>query len=290
MFYAAFRRARAAVTIYLGILAVLAILATVIVFIGNGYQFKVIPAHMTTAQTANGVTTMKVDTDDGKAIVVRSQTKDRSRSARVHGTIAGDQDFLAVIAAGMAYALAFLATALGLTFAAENDGHLEFAWPRPVTRERYALGIAAVDLAGMLVGFVLSIAIVVLGLLACGGIEILAASHFSAQQLGGSLLVLGFPVLMYAWIAALSASLRRGRAFTILIWPAMSILGLAASQSPAGSPFKPILVWLNTYVNPLSIFAQSEHHFLTVPWTIYGLAFAAVLFAATIAQWKRLEA
>jgi len=102
--------------------------------------------------------------------------------------------------------------------------------------------------------------------------------------------VLGFPVLMYAWIAALSASLRRGRAFTILIWPAMSILGLFATETPSGSPFKPILVWLNSYINPITIFAESEHHALTVPWTLYGLAFAAVLLAAMIAQWRRLEA
>jgi len=290
MFYAAFRRMRSALTIYLGILAALAICAAVIVFISNGGQFKVIrAATTTTVHTANGVTTMNLDTD-GKTVVTKTQVKDRGRSMHVHGTISGDQDFVAIIAAGMAYALAFLASALGLTFAAENEGHLEFAWTRPVTRERYALGIVGVDIAGMLVAFVLSIVIVILGILACGGIELFAKSQFSARQLGESLLVLGFPVLMYAWIAALSASLRRGRAFTILIWPAMSILAVFASQTPAGSPFKPVLVWLNSYINPITIFAESEHHALTIPWTMYGLAFAAVLLGTMIVQWRRLEA
>jgi len=291
MYYAAYRRTRAAVTIYLGIIAALAISAAVIVFIANGGQFKLIHANTsTTVSSANGITTVTTIDESGKTVVHHMKARDRGPSTSVHGSLGGMNDMYAVLATGLAYGLAFLATGLGLTLAAENDGHLEFAWTRPVTRERYALGIFAVDIAGMAVAFAISIAIVVLGILACGGFELFAKSHVAAGDFGGALLALGFPILMYAWIAALSASLRRGRAFTILLWPAMSVLGIAAVQTAAGSPFKPVLVWLNTYLNPLQIFGQNEHHDLTVWSTAYGLAFAAVLAGLAVAQWKRLEA
>jgi len=290
MFYAPFRRMRAAATIYLGIIAALAISAAVIVFITNGGRFQVVHPNVTTVQTTNGVMTVTVTDSTGKTVVHTQKTKVRGTSTTVHGRFVTDQDMLALIVVGMTYALAFLSTGLGLTFAAENEGHLEFAWTRPITRERYALGIVAVDLAGMLVAFLLSIAIVSLGVLACGGIEFFATSHVRAADFGPALLGLGLPILMYAWIAALSASLRRGRAFAILIWPAMGVLALFATQTAPGSPFKPVLVWLNTYVNPLAIFAQDQQHDLTIASTAYGLAFAALLIAATIGQWRRLEA
>jgi hypothetical protein len=298
MFYAAIRRARSAAIIYLGILAAMAICAAIIVFISNGGHFKVIHpttnVHTSGAQTTTNAhsgsaeTTVNVNVGDGKTDVHQTTGAPR-RGPRVHGTVRVDQDVYALIVGGMAYALAFLATAMGLTFAAENDGHLEFAWTRPVTRERYALGILAVDVASMLVAFVLSIAIVILGLLACGGIELLTQSHVAPSDFGSELLALGLPLLMYAWIAALSASLRRGRAFVVLIWPAMFVLAIAAAQTAADSPFKPVLMALNRYLNPLEIFSGNGHD-LTVSWTAYGLAFAAVLMALAIGQWRRLEA
>jgi hypothetical protein len=288
MFYAAYRRTRSAAIIYLSIIAALAIGAAVIVFISNGGQFKVLHPTMSTALTdgANGSATINVKVGDTPS----AGPVKRGPSPHVHGSLQADQDVVALIVLGMAYGLAFLATAMGLTFAAENDGHLEFAWTRPITRERYALGILAVDVAGMAVAYVISIAIVVLGVLACGGIELFTKSHVAAKDFVPALLGLGFPLLMYAWIAALSASLRRGRAFAVLLWPAMSVLGVAAAATAPGSPFKPVLVAVNQFVNPLAIFGQSNEHDLTLSWALYGLAFAVVLFGLTIGQWRRLEA
>jgi hypothetical protein len=290
MFYAAFRRARSAAIIYLGIIAALAICAAVIVFISNGERFRVVPVNgATTVHTADGVTTVTV-TDGTTTTVHRLKTKERGTRPSMHGAFTFDQDVYALIVVGMAYGLAFLATAMGLTYAAENDGHLEFAWTRPVTRERYALGILGVDLAVMLAAFAGSIAIALLGLLACGGISILAQTHVALSDFGPALLALGFPLLIYASIAALSASLRRGRAFAVLLWPAMFMLAVATGITPSGSPFKPVLVALSRYVNPLEIFAQNSQHDLSLGSAAYGVAFAAVLIALAIAQWRRLEA
>jgi hypothetical protein len=291
MFYAAFRRARSAAIVYLGIVAAIAIGAVVIVFISNGGQFKVIPVNSstTTMHTVDGVTTVTV-TDGNKTVGAHGQAGHGRSHGHLHGSLQYDQDVYALIVLGMTYGLAFLATAMGLTYAAENDGHLEFAWTRPVTRERYALGILGVDLAVMLAAFAISIAIAMLGVIGCGGISVFAQSHVALGDFGPALLGLGFPFLIYAWIAALSASLRRGRAFAVLLWPAMFVLALAASQTSSGSPFKPVLVALSRFVNPLEIFSQDTGHDLATGWAAYGIAFALALIALTVAQGRRLEA
>jgi hypothetical protein len=70
----------------------------------------------------------------------------------------------------------------------------------------------------------------------------------------------------------------------------MFVLALAASQTSSGSPFKPVLVALSRFVNPLEIFSQDTGHDLAAGWAAYGIAFALVLIALTVAQWRRLEA
>jgi hypothetical protein len=288
MFYAAFRRMRSAAIIYLGVIAALALSAAVIVFIANGGQFKVL--HLAGMHVTNASTTMSVQVGDGPNASRPAVAGHHARGPHVHGSLQMDRDLYALIVLGMAYGLAFLATAMGLSYAAENDGHLEFAWTRPITRERYALGILAVDLVGMLVAFVLSIAIAMLSVLACGGIELFAQSPVAPGDFGPALLALGFPLLIYAWVAALSASLRRGRAFAVLIWPAMFVLGIAEATIAPGSPFKPVVTALNVYLNPLQIFDQNEQHDLTLASASYGIASAAALMALTVGQWRRMEA
>jgi hypothetical protein len=270
----------AGVRIYLGILAALAIAAIVIVFIANGGHYKVL--HPFVSATTGG-TVMTVHSDDGKPVVAASPIPGQPPRTERHSHT---EDVYAGLLAVTASMLVFLATGLGLSLASENDGHLEFALTRPVTRERYALGIVAVDLAGMGVAFLISLPIAVLAVLGCGAGEVFTHSTTSASDIGKALLMLGLPILMYAWILAISASLRRGRAFAILIWPAMLVLAIFAHQPTL---IQPEVAWLNEYLNPLEIFSNNEHAG-QLGWTLYGLASAAVLGALAVAQWRRLEA
>jgi len=249
MFYAAYRRARQAVTIYTIILAALIATGVIIALISSGGH------------------------------VVLTDGKDRH--------MMGNGNSWSGFALILAYTLAFLGTAQGMTLASENDGHLEFAWARPISRQRYALGIVAIDLAGMLAAFLISYVIAIAGTFAVGAGQILTSSPFFTSDFSAALMALGFPFLLYAWVMAISASLRRGRAFSLLIWPVMFVLLLLAQAHTA---IQPAMVWLNAYVNPLQIFAQDEHHDLTVPVALYGTTFAIALIALAVAQWRRLEA
>lgn len=191
-----------------------------------------------------------------------------------------------MLLAGAAAVVGGFATVLGLNLAAENDGHLELAWSKPVSREGYALGVFAVDITAMAACIVLTAL--------CGG---LVADVYIGRQaigLGGAdalesaVAFCGFPLLIYAWIAALSASLKRNRGTVAgLFWPLMILVAvLGAVQIPA---VHVVAVALNTF-NPIAIFTNSS----TTPAPslatyLWGWALGALLLASALVQWRRLE-
>lgn len=198
---------------------------------------------------------------------------------------------LLAICAGVA---ALLASILGLTLARENDGHLELAWTKPVSRERYALAVMATDSAGILIAEVMTLATILIVFAIGGGVQYVRAdSATPAAVLFGVV----FPLSLYAVIAAATASLRRGAAVLAVFWPVALILPTMVNIS-----------WLNLGqfariidgINPVAYFyAFNTEGGASVmlpipPREAYEIAALALIGAAgliaSLAQWRRLEA
>ena len=179
-----------------------------------------------------------------------------------------------------------LATVFGLNLAAENDGHLELAWTKPVSREGYALGIFAVDIAAM------AACVVFTAVCAAVVIDVYAGYAAVAPSDGGALLGTlaygGLPVCVYAWIAALSASLKRNRgAISGIFWPLM--IALVALRAVSVPTVHAVATALNLF-NPIAIFSATGSDPHAALWSYaWGWLVAAVLLAAALVQWRRLE-
>jgi hypothetical protein len=189
-----------------------------------------------------------------------------------------------IVSAGTAFGGGF-ATVLGLNLAAENDGHLELAWTKPISREGYALGVFAVDIVAMIA------CIVFTALCSIVGIDIAFAHQAvglgSPQSLLDMLAFCGFPLCVYAWIVALSASFKRNRGVVVgIFWPLMFVLALLPHVTHP--PFKYVASLLD-YLNPLSLFSLSSSSEPPLALYAWGWAVAALLLGAALVQWRRLE-
>ncbi len=107
------------------------------------------------------------------------------------------------------------ATIFGASFACEN-GHLEIACLKPVSRMRYALGIIGVDFAGI----VLAGAMTVVAAIICQ--TMFEVPHFDFSQLADpiTLLLIVLPFSWYAALNAATASFKRGAGAVVgFAWP-----------------------------------------------------------------------
>jgi ABC-type transport system involved in multi-copper enzyme maturation permease subunit len=192
---------------------------------------------------------------------------------------------LTMLLSGSAALVGGFATVLGLNLASENDGHLELAWTKPVSRDGYALGVFAVDIGAMaacLLFTVLCVAIVV-DVYAGGQ----AISLGSGDHLLGALALCGFPLCVYAWITALSASVKRNRgSIAGMFWPLM--IAVAALHFV---PFAPMHAVANAlyYINPLELYTARSHQPAPLGDYLWGWALSAALLVVALVQWRRLE-
>ncbi|MFN2460336.1 MAG: hypothetical protein ABR591_06585 [Candidatus Velthaea sp.] len=192
---------------------------------------------------------------------------------------------LSLLAGGASAFVAGLATVLGLSLAAENAGHLELTWTKPIVRERYALSVFAVDFAAMAAAQVLTIACAVLTGWIWMGHQVFTFDPHAAWRDIGAIL---FPVYIYAWIVALTASLKRSRgAVAGFFWPAMLVLA-GMSHIHIGV-VRALGDAINT-VNPVVLFSESET-VVTSP-AQYGVAIIGtmILLAFALVEWRRVEA
>jgi hypothetical protein len=189
-----------------------------------------------------------------------------------------------------------LATVLGLNLAAENDGHLELAWTKPVSREGYALGVFAVDIVAM------AIAILFTTLLAAVVIDVYAGFQVVRLSNPGdsvqALLYCGLPLLVYAWVTALSASLKRNRgAAAAIFWPLMlalallSLIPVAAVHAVATTLnlLNPVVLYSTSHGSSDVQTSSATAHLAPVWGFAWGWAVAALLLAASVFQWRRLQ-
>jgi len=191
-----------------------------------------------------------------------------------------------------------IASILGGPLAKENDGHLELAWTKPVSRERYALASFAVDSAAIALSQLLTIAVTLLATL------MFFVPRFGTESNMGwyILAAIAAPLAWYALLTAASAWLRRGPGLVIgLGWiAALLIPGLAQALAGAAK-VNPIAAWFYTifhslsYLDPIAYIATQHGHsgLLAIPAAGGAGILCALLvgyLALAVAQWRRVEA
>lgn len=238
--------------------------------------------------------------------VVINQTVDR-KNGMEHVTIhtSTDRSFPLDVLFLVSIIMGFIAASmLGGALAKENDGHLELAWTKPVSRERYALGAFAVDVLAIIAAQVLFVVTALLCAL------LFFVPHVAVEPQG--ILRIALSMLgCIAWYAALtgwSASLKRGPGLVIgLGWlfgtivPGITQL-LDQSTIPLLAVLHAVLLAI-TYLDPLAYIGLHSTHGVQVSGTpvgalhlpmalaCYALAALIIFYlAAAVAQWRRVEA
>lgn len=188
-------------------------------------------------------------------------------------------------------------TLLAGPLAKESDGHLELAWTKPVSRERYALTALLIDAVTIVLAQVTTAIVIVLAT-AIWGFPYLSADRDAAAHVGLALL---FPLAMYACLTAASAWLKRGPGTAIgvgwvvaLVVPATARM-TAEAHVPLWAAVHGLFSALS-YADPVAYFwfldAQSVAP--AARSTVTALTSAAVLAvvysAAAVLQWRRVEA
>lgn len=195
------------------------------------------------------------------------------------------------------------ASMLGGVLAKENDGHLELAWTKPVSRERYALGAFAVDVVTIIAAQTLFVATI----LACALLFFVPHVYLEPQAALRIAVALLGCIAWYAALTGWSASLKRGPGLVIgLGWLfASAIPGITQlldnSRIPLLAVFHAVLLAI-TYLDPLAYVgfhstgvqvSGTPIGALHLPMATACFALAALVIfylAAAVAQWRRVEA
>jgi hypothetical protein len=191
-----------------------------------------------------------------------------------------------------------VATLLAAPLAKENEGHLELAWTKPVSREKYAGATFAIDAAAIVLSQLACIAIALICIwmwtvpivtLGSGGWPVIA-------------LALIVPIAWYACLTAFSASVKRGPGmvigmgwFAALVIPSV-MAATSHAQSLVGQWIHAIFTGL-AYIDPIVYVPSFHGHRFSgslVDSAGTGLTIAVILavvyIALAVLQWRRVEA
>jgi hypothetical protein len=204
--------------------------------------------------------------------------------------------FLASIPMGL-----IVGTILSDPLAKENDGHLELAWTKPVSRERFAMAAIGVDTLAIAISQLLCIGVVLIATL------LFAVPRFSYGEHVGWNIVVGLlaPIAWYAMLTAASSSLKRGPGLVVGMGWLFGIIvpGIAGGLSGAtgnaiAAGFYAIFRALS-YLDPISYMTFANHNStigtgllgLSMPATTAALAMLSIVYIAlSVLQWRRVEA
>jgi hypothetical protein len=207
------------------------------------------------------------------------------------------QAVLAIIGYSAALAAAIFASIFGSSLAIENDGHLEIAWTRPISRTRHALAKLLIDIGAIVAVFALVYASgwLVVALLGDHPVRV----SFDGQSLLKLARFLAFPLAWFGLTQALTAGIK-GSWFGAIVgplWPVCQAL-FAVGLLPLPAPWHK--VWqIANIPNPIAYFP-----FWTFDETfhVYQFGYGVVLDILALAaiatigitlatlRWRRLEA
>ncbi len=217
------------------------------------------------------------------------------------------RDMSANIGIGILFAISCIiglvtATMLGGVLAKENDGHLELAWTKPVSRERLAIASIAVDMVTIVVSQLAMFALTLIVVL------MFVRPHLYANALTPWVIGLAVlaPLAWYACLTAFSASLKRGLGLVCgLGWLAAlmipSVAGATAtSSSDIGRTIHSIFQPL-AYIDPIayiSFHGSMESAGLQMHTVVGSIEFSTLMLllltvvyaALAVLQWRRVEA
>ncbi|HEV2738868.1 MAG TPA: ABC transporter permease subunit [Candidatus Elarobacter sp.] len=190
----------------------------------------------------------------------------------------------------------FVATLLAGPLAKENNGHLELAWTKPVSRERYALSAVLVDVTALAVAQVATAAALLLATLFWEvpklSFESLAPGHIA--------FALAAPIAWFACLTAFSASLKRGPGAVLgigwVVAVACPLIATAAqnASTPVGRSVYAIFNAVS-YLDPIAYtWFRMDYPADPARATVIGLlalaALAIAYLGAAVLQWRRVEA
>jgi ABC-type transport system involved in multi-copper enzyme maturation permease subunit len=194
------------------------------------------------------------------------------------------------------------ATMLGGVLAKENDGHLELAWTKPVSRERLAIASIAADMVTIVVSqlamFALTLIIVLMFVW-----PHLYANALTPWVIGLAVLA---PLAWYACLTAFSASLKRGLGLVcglgwLVALMVPSIAGATAySDSDLGRTVHTVFQSI-AYVDPIAYVSfhgsvgaggmQMQTAGGTIEFSVLMLLVLTIVYATlAVLQWRRVEA
>ncbi len=192
-----------------------------------------------------------------------------------------------------------VATMLGGALAKENDGHLELAWTKPVSRERYALAAVGVDVAAILLSQLLTMAF------ALGATLLFVVPSIGYARAGWEIpLALLAPIAWYALLTAFSASLKRGPGLVVgLGWVFAIIVPNVAVGLAHVAGVNRIAAWFYAifhglaFLDPLAYLSYGSSNAsapvlqLSAQAAVGALAALSIGYIAlSVLQWRRLEA
>lgn len=190
-----------------------------------------------------------------------------------------------------------VASLLGGALAKENDGHLELAWTKPVSRERYAIASILVDSAAIAVSQLLTIAVTLIATL----MFLVPRFDWPGSIALSIVVALAAPIAWYSLINAASASIKRGPGAVVgLGWVAAVIIPGIAGALQGAAPYNAVAAWFYaifkglSYIDPISYMSFSgPAHTLMGSLQISAGVLCALAIGYSIlavAQWRRVEA
>jgi len=189
---------------------------------------------------------------------------------------------------------AIFATIVGVSLAAENDGHLPVVFTLPVSRLEYGARVFTIDVAAILLAFAFTLAAVLAVISTHGFARLIAVEADTWPQLLRYVL---YPLAWFALAQALTASIRnKAGAYSGFAWPVAFIL-IALLEAPLSGAWHAVIRALN-YVNPVfygsyASGAGANADLLNLTWQVAVAGLSGIFIAGVIAalgQWRRLEA
>ncbi len=192
-----------------------------------------------------------------------------------------------------------IATLLAAPFARESDGHLEYALTKPVSRERFALGVMGIDLGTIVVASIMTI----ITLIICQAMFEIPTFDFSGVNINAIVIGIIGPFAWYALLAAATASMKRGYGAILgFAWPIGILITVFGAISLGDSLVGELIhnvCWVISRVIPLSYisFTVNENRAgqLITPDNFnlrisIEIALFIIYSALAVFQWRRVEA
>lgn len=198
---------------------------------------------------------------------------------------------LTIVWACAALVASIFASVIGGSLAAENDGHLPVAWTKPTSRLSYAAAKMTVNVAGILVVYLMTSAVVLIYFETIGVFGDLTVPSDTWWQLLRFLIA---PLAFYGLLQALTSTLSRAGMVLGFTWLALLVLLVLQHSLPLGAVRT--VVSAIDYANPLTYISFDIDANGAI--TTYALANATLALALialigsgiAIFRWQRLEA